>query len=98
MRKVVIVGAPPVQILDVTGPLEAFSNASGYDVVLGNPGEERVLRTSRNFALTDAIPISEITEPIDTLVIAGGPGAETGSYDPAFVSWITAAAERSRRV
>jgi transcriptional regulator GlxA family with amidase domain len=31
-------------------------------------------------------------------VIAGGPGSQTGSYDPAFVSWITAAAKRSRRV
>ena len=39
-----IVGAPPVQVLDVTGPLEVFSNASGYDVVLGNPGEERALQ------------------------------------------------------
>jgi transcriptional regulator GlxA family with amidase domain len=98
MRKVVIVGAPPVQILDVSGPLEVFSKAGGYDVVLGNPGEERVLRTSRNVALTDAVPISEITGPIDTLVIAGGPGGETGSYDPAFVSWLVAGAERSRRV
>jgi transcriptional regulator GlxA family with amidase domain len=98
MRKVVIVGAPPVQILDVSGPLEVFSKAGGYDVVLGNPGEERVLRTSRNVALTDAVPISEITGPIDTLVIAGGPGGETGSYDPAFVSWLAAGAERSRRV
>ena len=98
MRKVVIIGAPPVQVLDVTGPLEVFSNAGGYDVVLGNPGEERTLQTSRNVALTDAIPIREITGPIDTLVIAGGPGAETGSYDPAFVSWIAAAAEGSRRV
>src|ERR1700735_4028822 len=98
MRKVVIVGAPPVQILDVSGPLEVFSKAGGYDVVLGNPGEERVLRTSRNVALTDAVPIREITGPIDTLVIAGGPGGETGSYDPVFVSWLVAGAERSRRV
>ena len=98
MRKVVIVGAPPVQILDVTGPLEVFSSAAGYDVVLGNPGEARMLRTSRNVALTDAIPIREITGPIDTLVIAGGSGAETGSYDSDFMSWIAAAAARSRRV
>jgi transcriptional regulator GlxA family with amidase domain len=98
MRKVVIVGAPPVQILDVTGPLEVFSSARGYEVVLGSPGEDRVLRTSRHVALTDATPIREITGPIDTLVIAGGSGAETGSYDPVFVSWIAAAAERSRRV
>ncbi len=81
MRKVVIVGPPPVQVLDVTGPLEVFSSAGGYDVILGNPGQERVLRTNRNFALTDALPIHEITGAIDTLVIAGGPGAETGTYD-----------------
>jgi transcriptional regulator GlxA family with amidase domain len=98
MRKVVIVGAPPVQILDVAGPLEVFSRAGGYDVVLGNPGEERMLRTSRNIALTDVVPLREITGAIDTLVIAGGRGSETGSYDPEFVSWIAAAAERSRRV
>ena len=35
MRKVVIVGAPPVQILDVSGPLEVFSRAPGYEVQLG---------------------------------------------------------------
>jgi transcriptional regulator GlxA family with amidase domain len=98
MRKVVIVGPPPVQVLDVAGPLEVFSSAGGYDVVLGNPGKERTLRTNRNVSLTDALPIHEITGEIDTLVIAGGPGAETGSYDPTFVSWITDAAKRSRRI
>lgn len=98
MRKVVIVGPPPVQILDVTGPLEVFSSAGGYDVILGNPGLGRTLQTSRNIALTDAVPIREITGAIDTLVIAGGPGAETGSYDPEFVAWIADAAKRSRRI
>jgi len=98
MRKVVIVGPPPVQILDVTGPLEVFSSAGGYEVVLGNPGQKRTLRTNRNIALTEALPIHEITGPIDTLVIAGGPGAETGSYDPEFVAWIADAAKRSRRI
>lgn len=93
-----IVGPPPVQVLDVTGPLEVFSSAGGYDVVLGNPGQERTLQTNRNFALTDALPIHEIIGAIDTLVIAGGPGAETGIYDPAFVSWIADAAKRSRRI
>jgi transcriptional regulator GlxA family with amidase domain len=95
---VVIVGPPPVQALDVTGPLEVFSNAAGYDVILGTPGPERVLQTHRRFALTEAVPISEIDGLIDTLVIAGGPGAEAGTYDPSFVAWIGDAAERSRRI
>jgi transcriptional regulator GlxA family with amidase domain len=96
-RRVVIVGPPPVQALDITGPLEVFSNAEGYDLVIGTPGPERTLQTHRRFALTDAAPASEIRGPIDT-VVTGGPGAETGVYDPFFVTWIVEAAERSRRV
>ncbi len=40
-RKVVIVGPQPVQVLDVTGPIEVFSNAKGYEVTLATPGPER---------------------------------------------------------
>jgi transcriptional regulator GlxA family with amidase domain len=65
---------------------------------MGTPGPETTLQTNRRFALTDAVPIREINGPIDTLIIAGGPGAETGIYDSFFVTWIGEAAERSRRV
>ncbi len=98
MRKVVIVGPPPVQILDVTGPLEVFSNAPEYEVQLGNPGRNKCLLTNRGVALTGATPIAEIVGSIDTLVITGGPGAETGVYDDSFISWIAETAVRSRRV
>jgi transcriptional regulator GlxA family with amidase domain len=97
-RKVVIVGPPPVQVLDVTGPFEVFSNVEGYEIVLGTPGPKRTLQTNRDFGLTNAVPIAEIGGPIDTLIIPGGPGAETGTYDPSLVGWIREAAERSRRV
>jgi putative intracellular protease/amidase len=82
MRKVVIVGPPPVQVLDVTGPLEVFSNAPDYEIQLANPGIERTLQTNRGVVLGDATPIADVRGPVDTLVIAGGPGAESGSYDP----------------
>jgi len=98
MRRVVIVGLPPVQILDVSGPLEVFASAPGYAVQLGNPGKDTNLQTNRGIALAGALPIHEITGPIDTLVIAGGPGSETGSYDEKFVAWIAEASTRSRRV
>jgi transcriptional regulator GlxA family with amidase domain len=48
--------------------------------------------------LADAIPIADVHGPIDTLVIAGGPGAESGSYDRNFIGWIAKAAKQSRRV
>jgi transcriptional regulator GlxA family with amidase domain len=98
MRKVVITGPPPVQILDVTGPLEVFSNAPGYDIQLANPGFERTLKTNRGVMLADATPIADVQGPIDTLVIAGGPGAENGSYDPNFIAWIAKAGSHARRV
>lgn len=41
VRKVVIVGPPLVQILDVTGPLEVSSNAPHYETQPANPGPER---------------------------------------------------------
>ena len=98
MRKVVIIGPPPVQVLDVTGPLEVFSNAPDYEIRLANPGVERTLQTNRGIVLADAIPIAEVHGPIDTLIVAGGPGAESGSYDPEFIAWIGKAAGHSRRV
>jgi transcriptional regulator GlxA family with amidase domain len=98
MRKVVIVGPPPVQVLDVTGPLEVFSNAPDYEIQLANPGPGRTLQTNRGVVLADATPIADLHGPIDTLVIAGGPGAESGTYDPNFIAWIAKVARQSRRV
>jgi transcriptional regulator GlxA family with amidase domain len=98
VRKVVIAGPPPVQVLDVTGPLEVFSNAPSYEVLLGNPGSGTTLQTHRHIALSGATPIAEISGPIDTLIIAGGPGAESGEYDHQFVSWIAETGGRARRV
>jgi len=106
MRKVVITGPPPVQILDVAGPMEVFAHAPGYEIVLASPLESRgncngdgeVLRTNRGVSLTGAVTLSELSGAMDTLVIVGGPGAESGSYDADFVQWIGEAAGRSRRV
>ena len=98
MRRIVITGPPPVQILDVTGPLEVFASAPGYDILLATPAPTTTLQTSRGIPLGNAVPLHEITGPIDTLLIVGGPGAESGHYDPDFLSWTNAAAQRSRRV
>ena len=97
MRKVVISGPPPVQILDVTGPLEVFSNVPDYQVdIVASDGSE--LLTGRGVRLAGAIPRQSITGQIDTLVIAGGAGAESGHYDEDYVQWIRETAKRSRRV
>jgi transcriptional regulator GlxA family with amidase domain len=98
MRRVVITGAPPVRILDVAGPLEVFLSARGYEVAVGSPNHDPVLPTYRGIGLLQATPLAELSGPIDTLLIAGGPGSEDGEYDPALLAWIRNAATRSRRV
>ena len=98
MRKVVISGPPPVQVLDVTGPLEVFSNVADYQVTLVSSDGTDHLMTNRGIKLAGAVPRNSVSSPIDTLVIAGGPGAESGKYDSDYISWIADAAGRSRRV
>ena len=98
MRRVVISGPPPVQILDVTGPLEVFSNVPDYQVEVVSSDGSNQLITNRGIKLGGAVPRDGVSGPIDTLVIAGGPGAESGEYDSDYVCWIADAAGRSRRV
>ena len=98
MRRVVITGPPPVQILDVAGPLEVFSNAPGYDVQLVSPNGERSLRTNRGLHLAGAVPFNELSGAIDTLIVAGGPGAESGVHDPELIAWLAKVAPGCRRV
>ncbi|WP_446744808.1 GlxA family transcriptional regulator [Silvibacterium acidisoli] len=98
MRKIVIVGPPPVQILDVTGPLEVFSGAPGYNLQLATPEAGDTLRTHHDISLGKAISVEKLNGPIDTLVIVGGIGAESGSYDENFIAWVRNAATRSRRI
>lgn len=44
MRKVVISGPPPMQVLDVTGPLEVLSNIPDYRVtVVSSDGSDRLM-------------------------------------------------------
>lgn len=98
MRRVVITGPPPVQPLDVTGPLEVFSNAPGYEIQLATPSSTGLLETNRGIAFTNALPLAQIKTPIDTLLVVGGPGAETGLYDRDFIDWIAETAGQARRV
>ncbi|GGG90103.1 GlxA family transcriptional regulator [Silvibacterium dinghuense] len=98
MRRVVISGPPPVQILDVTGPLEVFSNIPDYQITLVAVEGSDQLQTNRGIHLAGAVPCTSISGPIDTLIVAGGPGAESGKYDDAYLRWIADAAGRSRRI
>src|ERR1700759_1745774 len=98
MRRIVISGPPPLQILDVTGPLEVFSNVPDYQVALVASDGSDQLQTNRGIRLAGAVPRESLAGAIDTLIVAGGPGAESGEYDTAFLRWIADTASKSRRI
>lgn len=100
--RIVIVGFPSVQILDVTGPLEVFSTASRflpiprYATQLVSTEGGPVLSTSGLEFATG--PIDEVVGDIDTLVVAGGRDMDQAAGDPRLVDNIRRLALHSRRV
>ncbi|TFB83626.1 helix-turn-helix domain-containing protein [Cryobacterium algoricola] len=100
--RIVIVGFPSVQILDVTGPLEVFSTASRflpirpYVTQLVSAAGGPVRSTSGMEFATELI--SDVAGAIDTLVVAGGSDMDAAARDPRLVSGIRRLASQSRRV
>ncbi|OMC49238.1 GlxA family transcriptional regulator [Mycobacterium sp. IS-1264] len=100
-RKVVIVGFPGVQALDVVGPHDVFSTASlltdgGYDVVVASAGGQSVgTATGLSF---QAAQLPDPDDPLDTVVLPGGGGIDDARTDSELVTWIKAVAGTARRI
>jgi len=97
---------PAVQLLDVAGPLQVFATANDLTMRDGGakPYAPRVVAPVGNSVIASAglglavEPLPDSTVPVDTLVIAGGPGVHAAAEDPALVEWVAARAMASRRV
>ncbi len=101
VRKVVIVGFPGVQPLDVVGPYEVFTGAAlltrgGYDVALASIDGEPV--TSPTGLAFVSNPLPEPSGQIDTLVLPGGGGVDAARSNLELVDWIKTASGHARRV
>jgi transcriptional regulator GlxA family with amidase domain len=93
---------PDVQALDVTGPIEVFSQAdrarSGGAYSLELVASEPEVTTSSGLTLKAHHTLERCRGPIDTLIVAGGRGAAAACEDELLVAWLRLAARRSRRV
>jgi transcriptional regulator GlxA family with amidase domain len=107
-RIIAILAYPGVQSLDVTGPLEVFGGAQqlleaganidrGYRTVVLSP-DGAPLATSSGLTIVPHADLDNAPEAIDTLIVAGGAGAERASADKALLDWIAARAPSTRRV
>lgn len=104
-RKVLIVGFPGVQALDLVGPFEVFASASQVLAAQGNDGYAVEVVSLDGLSLaTDtglsfgAAPLPDPATAVDTLLLPGGGGARGDRRDPRLVDWIVAAAPQARRV
>lgn len=107
-RRVVILGLPPVDALDVIGPAEVFSYANRlserditpYKLELVCSGPELSVASETGIGLQAHKTLEQerrSREPIDTLMVASGLAA-TQRPDKAAVAWIRTRAESIRRI
>ena len=103
-RTIVMFAYPGVELLDVTGPLEAFATASDLlatqqpayriDIAAEQPG---LVRASSGLAVHAARDIGAMGG-IDTLLIAGGRGVEAACQRPPLVATLQEHAAQVRRI
>ncbi|HEX3847594.1 MAG TPA: DJ-1/PfpI family protein [Steroidobacteraceae bacterium] len=107
MKRIVMLCVPPAQGLDVIGPLDVFaianrmiaasSGAPPYEIELVTSAKGLEIATSSGVKLVAHRHYRQVRGEIDTLLIAGGPGARHLD-DPALLEWLRKAAARARRV
>jgi transcriptional regulator GlxA family with amidase domain len=107
-KRIVILGLPPVDSLDVTGPAEVFAfanrlhagDAKPYLLELVAAGSELHLESSTGIALVAHKTLQQVTDEnavIDTLIVASGWKAHE-QLDTAAIDWIRARSGNIRRV
>src|SRR2546426_1794257 len=108
-RRVAMLAYPDVQMLDVMGPLEVFARTSRW--LRENRKQERdaysieiiglkrgAFRASSGLRLHADRRFGEVRRGIDTLLVAGGIGAERYLVDRPLLGWIRRQAGWVRRV
>jgi transcriptional regulator GlxA family with amidase domain len=105
-RVIDVLTYPAVQLLDVTGPIQVFASANDFVAGAGgtrpyalrvvSQGGQDVTATA-GLALA-AGPLTRAGQPLDTLLVAGGEGAEAAADNPVLVDWVRERATEARRV
>jgi transcriptional regulator GlxA family with amidase domain len=106
IRVIDVLTYPAVQLLDVTGPVQVFASANDLVADAGGarPYLLRVVAQGGEGATASAGvtlaagPLTRDGESLDTLLVAGGEGAEAAAENPVLVDWVRQRATRARRV
>jgi transcriptional regulator GlxA family with amidase domain len=110
LRRIALLAYPLVDPLDVAGPGEVFSCARDALAAVGGPDAAgyvvEVLSSSRELAVESDSAVRLLAHrsylglrsPIDTLLVAGGRGAEEAAKDRKLLRWLRRMAPRVRRI
>jgi transcriptional regulator GlxA family with amidase domain len=106
VRVVEILAFPSVQVLDLTGPLQVFASANDHVVQAGGtpPYVLRVVAKGGKGVMATAGlgiaagPLPRAGTPLDTLIVAGGPGVDAAATDTVVVEWLRQRIRKARRV
>jgi transcriptional regulator GlxA family with amidase domain len=106
VRVIDVLTYPAVQLLDVTGPVQVFASANDLVADAGSapPYLLKVVAQGGEGATASAGvtlvagPLTQGDEALDTLLVAGGEGAEAAAENPVLVDWVRERAARARRV
>ena len=107
-HRVVMLGFPQAQVLDITGPLEVFARTARWlaehrgvrrpayltELVAARAGP---LVMSSGLGLVAARRYADVRDA-DTLLVAGGIGWEAATRDRALLAWLAAQSRRVQRI
>jgi transcriptional regulator GlxA family with amidase domain len=103
-RRIVLIGYPGAQSLDLVGPLEVFSmagragDADAYEVILASETGGEIVCNS-GLRLGGAVALADLPDEIDTILISGGDEAAVRSVRAgALPAWLAGRRGRVRRI
>lgn len=97
-RRVSIVLFEGFEVLDVFGPVELLSHASGIDIEFVGPSA-RLVRSAQGVRIECPLSYEDLSNGrIDILLVPGGPGTRTLVDDEVFLSWLSAAGAKAQLV
>ena len=104
LRRIAIVAAPPVRMLDVFGPAEVFTDANrlrgepAYEVEIISAGDDRMIASHVGVPLLAHRTFRDLRTPVDTLLVAGGDDPSEMRYSPDFLGWLREQSTNIRRL
>jgi transcriptional regulator GlxA family with amidase domain len=104
LRAVEVLAFPTVQLLDVSGPLQVFATANELALKARKEapyalriGKRRKRRDGIGGLVVAVLPLSPTNKPLDTLIVAGGPGVHAAAADAIVLNWMRKRADFARR-